>query len=117
MLAIISLRLSALDPDSDSFESNFVVLLLALVGSFITLLLVLEASSFLNSESFIGDVPSDLGALLSVRCGVLAADETWALTAPAVLLGVFFFCLLFRAKVSRVSFDGGSIAPLGRRPG
>ena len=110
-LSIISFRLSALDSVSNSFGSNLTVLPSS-VGSFITLLLVLEV---LSSVIFIGDVPAGRRALLPVWDGVAAPGWTWTLTAPVSMLGVFRFCLAgFRAEVRRFSFGG--IMPLGRGP-
>jgi hypothetical protein len=112
-LAIISFRLSALDSVSYSFGSNLMVLL-ASVGSFITLLLVTEVSSSFDLVIFIGDVPSGRRALLTVRDGVAASGWTWASTAPVSVVDVFRFCLVsFKAKVSW--FFGGMV-PLGVSP-
>ncbi len=112
-LAIISFRLSALDSISDSFGSDLTVLL-ASIGSIITLLLVTEVSSSFDLVIFIGDVPSGRRALLTVQDGVAASRWTWASTAPVSVVDVFRFCLVgFKAKVSW--FFGGMV-PLGVNP-
>ncbi len=112
-LAIISFRLSALDSASDSFGSDLMVLL-ASVGSFITLLLVTEVSSSFDLVIFIGDVPLGHRALLTARDGVAVSGWTWASTAPVSVVDVFHFCLVgFKAKVS-CFFDG--MVPLGVSP-
>jgi hypothetical protein len=99
-LTIISFRLSALDSVSDYFGSDLMVLL-ASVGSFITLLLVTEVSSSFDLVIFIGDLPLGCRALLTVRDGVAASRWTWASTAPVSVVDIFRFCLVgFKAKVS-----------------
>jgi hypothetical protein len=84
-----SVRLSVFDPESKSLGSDF-VLLSASVVCFVRMLLVLEASSFVGSVIFIGDVPSGLGAL-SMCWGVEAA-EAWVLSA-GFSIGDFLFGL------------------------
>ncbi len=112
-LAIISFRLSALDYVADSFGSDLMVLS-ASVGSFITLLLVMEVSSSFDSVIFISDVPLGCRALLAARDGVAVSGWTWALTAPVSVVDVFRLCLVgFKAKVSQ--FFGGMV-PLGVSP-
>ncbi len=106
-LTIISFRLSALDSISDSFGSDLMVLL-ASVGSFITLLLITEVSSRFDLVIFIGDVPLGRTALLTARDGVAVSGWTWASMAPVSVVDVFRFCLVgFKAKVSR--FFGGMV--------
>jgi hypothetical protein len=112
-LTIISFRLSALDSLSNSFGSDLMVLL-APVGSFITLLLVTEVSSSFDWVIFIGDVPLGRRALLTAQDGVAGSGWTWALTALVSVVDVFCFYLVgFKAKVS--PFFCGMV-PLGVSP-